>query len=132
MKFLGPYMGILHPQELCTKQLMYFSRVRVLTLLVLKNRYGVDQQVTSIIHVSVHVDDCLICKSVTVMVVFKQDPLSRFVGTDEGEVTEYLSCEIIRDREAKTEKIVQSGYFECVLENFWHMELEPRKDTSGC
>jgi hypothetical protein len=100
--------------------------------LVLKNRYGVDQQVTSIIHVSVHVDDCLICKSVTVMVVFKQDPLSRYVGTDEGEVTEYLSCEIIRDREAKTEKIVQSGYFECVLENFWHMELEPRKDTSGC
>ena len=83
MKFLGPYMGILHSQELCTKQLMYFSRVRVLTLLVLKNRYGVDQQVTSIIHVSVHVDDCLICKSVTVMVVFKQDPLSRFVGTDE-------------------------------------------------
>jgi hypothetical protein len=25
--------------------------------------------------------------------------LSRFVGTDEGEVTEYLGCEIIRDRE---------------------------------
>jgi hypothetical protein len=84
------------------------------------------------IHVSVHVDDCLICKSVTVMVVFKQDPLSHFVGTDEGEVTEYLGCEIIRDREDKTEKIVQSGYVECVLENFWHMELEPRKDTSGC
>ena len=38
----------LHPQELCTKQLMHFSRVRVLTLLALKNQYGGDQQVASI------------------------------------------------------------------------------------
>jgi hypothetical protein len=53
------------------------------------------------IHVSVHVDDCLIAsKSATVMSDFKQYLLlSRFVGTDEGEVTEYLGCEIIRDRE---------------------------------
>jgi hypothetical protein len=35
--------------------------------------------------VSAHVDDCLIdCKSATVMTAFKQDLLSRFVGTDEG------------------------------------------------
>ncbi len=56
---------------------------------------------------STHVDDCLIvCKSATIMSAFKQDLFSRFVGTDEGEVTEYLGCEIIRDREARTGKIV--------------------------
>jgi hypothetical protein len=49
------------------------------------------------------------------MAAFKQDLLSRFVGTDEGEVTEYLGCEIIRDRAARTAKIVQSGYAERVL-----------------
>ena len=44
---------------------------------------------------SSHVDDCLIaCKSATVMAAFKRDLLSRFVGTDEGEVTEYLGYEI--------------------------------------
>ena len=48
------------------------------------------------IYVTSHVDNCLIaCKSTTVMAAFKQDLLSRFVGTDEGEVTEYLRCEII-------------------------------------
>ena len=52
------------------------------------------------------------------MTAFKQDLLSRFVGTDEGEVTEYLGCEIIRDREAKTAKILQSGYAERVLKTF--------------
>ena len=52
------------------------------------------------------------------MTSFKQDLLSRFVGTDEGEVTEYLGCEIIRDREAKTAKIVQAGYTEGVLKTF--------------
>ena len=48
----------------------------------------------------------------TVMTVFKQDLLSRFVGTDEGEVTEYLEWEIMNDREGKTwtERIVQTGY----------------------
>jgi hypothetical protein len=59
------------------------------------------------IYVSAHVDDCLIaCKSATVMAAFKQDLLSRFIGTDEGEVTEYLGYEIIRDREPRTVKIV--------------------------
>ncbi len=43
------------------------------------------------IFVSAHVDDCLItCKSTTVMDSFNQDLLSRFVRTDEEEVTEYL------------------------------------------
>ena len=78
------------------------------------------------IFVSAHVDDCLIaCKSAMVMASFKQDLLSRFVGTDEGEVTEYLGCEIIRDREAKTAKIVQAGYAERVLKTFGLWDCHP-------
>ena len=57
-------------------------------------------------YVSVHVDDCLIaCKSKDIKVDFKKEILTRFVGTDETEVTEYLGCELIRDRSAKTSKI---------------------------
>ena len=49
------------------------------------------------IYVSAHVDDWLLrCKSLDVISKFKSDLLSRFVGTDEGELTEYLSCELIR------------------------------------
>jgi hypothetical protein len=78
--------------------------------------------------VSAHVDDCLIvCKSATVMPAFKQDLLSRFVGTDEGEVTEYLGYEIIRDREARTTKIVQSDYVERVLKTFGMWDCNPVK-----
>jgi hypothetical protein len=48
------------------------------------------------IYVSVHVDDCLIeCKSKDIMTDFKKEILTRFIGTDEGEVTEYLGCELI-------------------------------------
>ena len=67
---------------------------------------------------SVHVDDCLIaCKSATVIADFKQDLLSRFVGTDE-EVTEYFGCEIIRDREAKTQRLfnlAMLSVWDCLL-----------------
>jgi V8-like Glu-specific endopeptidase len=52
------------------------------------------------------------------MTVFKQDLLDRFVGTDEGEVTEYLGCEIIGNRETRTTMIVQSGYAERVEKTF--------------
>jgi hypothetical protein len=80
------------------------------------------------IHVSAHVDDCLItCKSVTVMTAFKQDLLSRFVRTDEGEVTEYLGCEIIRNRETRTTKVVQPGYAERVLKTFGMWDCNPVK-----
>ncbi len=42
------------------------------------------------IYVSAHADDCLIaCKSKDIMAAFKKEILTRFVGTDEGEVTEY-------------------------------------------
>jgi hypothetical protein len=47
------------------------------------------------IYVSGHVDDCLIeCKSKDIMVVCKKEILTRFVGTDEGEVTEYLGYDL--------------------------------------
>jgi hypothetical protein len=50
-----------------------------------------------------HVDDCLLsCKSLDVLSKFKRDLLSRFVGTDEGEVTEYLGCELDLDRKIRT------------------------------
>ena len=67
-------------------------------------KYGEDM------NVSTHVDDCLICcKSTTTMSKFKQELLTRFQGTDEGEVKEYLGCEVIRDRAARTGKMVQAG-----------------------
>jgi hypothetical protein len=39
---------------------------------------------------------------------FKQELLTRFQGTDEGEVKEYLVCELIRDRADRTGKMVQA------------------------
>ena len=67
-------------------------------------KYGED------IYVSTHVDDCLICcKSTTTMSKFKQELLTRFQGTDEGEVKEYLGCEVIRDRAARTGKRAHAG-----------------------
>jgi hypothetical protein len=45
--------------------------------------------------VSAHIEGCrLSCKSLTVMAEFKAHMLDRFIGTDEGEVTEYLECEL--------------------------------------
>ena len=52
-------------------------------------------------------DDCLIaCKSAGIMATFKKELLTRFVGTDEGEVIQYLGCELIRDRKTRTAKLV--------------------------
>jgi hypothetical protein len=78
------------------------------------------------IYVSAHVDDCLIaCESTDIMTAFKKELLARFVGTDEGEVTEYLGCELIRDRSAKTAKIVQKVYAERVLKTFGMWDCKP-------
>ncbi len=83
-------------------------------------KYGKD------IYVSTHVDDCLICcKSTTTMSKFKQELLTRFQGTDEGEVKEYLGCEVIRDRAARTGKMVQAGYAERVLRTFRMWDCNP-------
>jgi hypothetical protein len=78
------------------------------------------------IYVSTHVDDCLIsCKSTATMSKFKQEPLTRFQGTDEGEAKEYLGCEVIRDRAARTGKLVQAGYAERVLHTFGMWDCNP-------
>ena len=80
-----------------------------------------------LIYVSTHVDDCLICcKSTATVSKFKQELLTRFQGTDEGEVKEYLGCEVIRDRRAaRTEKLVQTGYAERVLRTFGMWDCNP-------
>jgi len=44
--------------------------------------------------------------------------LARFAGTGEEEVTEYLGCELIRNRAAQTAKPVQKGYVEQALRTF--------------
>ena len=50
---------------------------------------------SEVIYVSAYVDDCLLsCKSLTVMAEFKAHMLDRLIGIDEGEVTEYLGCEL--------------------------------------
>ena len=56
---------------------------------------------------------------------FKQELLTGFQGTDEGEVKEYLGSEVIRDRAARTGKMVQEGYAERVLRTFgmWDCNL---------
>ena len=78
------------------------------------------------IFISAHVDDCLIaCKSADIMATFKRELLTRFVGTDEGEVTQYLGCEVIRDRTARTAKLVQAGYAERVLRTFGMWDCKP-------
>jgi len=78
------------------------------------------------IYVSAHVDDCLLsCKSLTVMAEFKAHMLNRFIGTDEGEVTEYLGCELIRDRKARTGQLIQAGYAERVLRVFNMWDCNP-------
>eukprot|EP00961_Rhodomonas_salina_P165391 2228319-Rhodomonas_salina.2 len=48
---------------------------------------------------SAHIDDTLIlCEDLGTLEKFKELMLAHFEGTDEGEVTEYLGCEVIRDR----------------------------------
>ena len=78
------------------------------------------------VYVSAHVDDCLIsCKSPLTMAKFKEDVLTCFVGTDEGEVTEYLVCELVRDRKARTGRLVQSEYAQRVLKTFVMWNCNP-------
>jgi hypothetical protein len=78
------------------------------------------------IYVSAHVDDCLVtCKSKDIMATFKKEILIRFIGTDEGEVTEYLGCELIRDPSVKSVAIVQNGYVDHVLKTFGMWDCKP-------
>jgi hypothetical protein len=56
---------------------------------------------------------------------FKAHMLDRFIGTDEGEVTEYLGCEHVRDRKARTGQLIQALYAERVLRVFNMWECNP-------
>ena len=56
---------------------------------------------------------------------FKQELLTRFQGTDEGEVKEYPGREVLRDRAARTGKLVQAGYAERVLRTFGMCDCNP-------
>jgi len=49
---------------------------------------------------------------------FKSALLQRFTGTDEGLVTQYLSCQLIRDRPNRTSQLVQTVYTERLLHTF--------------
>ena len=59
------------------------------------------------------------------MAEFKAHMLERFIGTDEGEVTEYLGCELVRDRKARTGQPIQAGHAERVLRVFNMWECNP-------
>ena len=91
-----------------------------------------DEKYGEEIYGSAHVDDCLICcKSADLMTKFKEEFLRRFQGTDLGEVKEYLGCEVIRDRAARTGKFVHPGYAEGVLRNPALTPLDPNVLLTG-
>ena len=80
------------------------------------------------IMMSAHIDDTLIlCKCLKTMQAFKAHLLSRFEGTDEGEVTEYLGCFIERDRALGTITIRQSHYIKRILALYGMQDANPRK-----
>jgi hypothetical protein len=67
--------------------------------------------------VSAHIDDTLMAtESLVTMQKFKEAFLTRFEGTDEGEVTTYLGCELVRDRATRTIIFRQSVYAQKVLQ----------------
>ena len=49
---------------------------------------------------------------------FKSALLQRFTGTDEGPFTQYLGCQLIRDRPNCTFQLVQTAYIERLLCTF--------------
>jgi hypothetical protein len=64
-------------------------------------------------------------ESVWVLAEFKAHMLDRFIGTDEGDVTEYRGCELVRDRKARTGQLIQAGSAERVLRVFNMWECNP-------
>eukprot|EP00961_Rhodomonas_salina_P229004 3095260-Rhodomonas_salina.1 len=58
---------------------------------------------------------------------FKALMLARSDGTDEGDVTEYLGCEVIRDSTAKTLHLRQSAYIHKVLAHHGFTDANPVK-----
>jgi len=54
----------------------------------------------------------------TLLGKFKSDLLNRFAGTDEGPVTQYLGCQLIRDHPNRTSQLVQTAHTERLLHTF--------------
>ena len=87
-----------------------------------------DAQFPERIMMSAHIDDTLIlCKCLKVMQAFKLHLLSKFDGTDEGEVTEYLGCVIERDRDAGTITLSQKHYSKRILSLYNMLDANHRK-----
>ncbi len=51
--------------------------------------------------------------------------IGTFRRPDEGGVTEYLGCELVRDRKARTGQLIQAGYAERVLRVFNMWDCNP-------
>eukprot|EP00961_Rhodomonas_salina_P053571 718673-Rhodomonas_salina.1 len=56
------------------------------------------------------------CESLTTLQAFKTEFLTRFEGTDEGEVTTYLGCELIRNQSDRTILFRQAAYARKILQ----------------
>ena len=83
--------------------------------------------------ISTHIDDMLItCDNLEVLQQFKTDFLSTFEGTDEGEVHEYLGCEVVRDPQTGTISLNQKGYIRRILQIYGATDARPaRTPLSG-
>ena len=84
--------------------------------------------------VSAHIDDLLVsCEDLRVLTAFKRAFLARFDGTDDGELQEYLGCEVVRSPVGDI-TLRQSAYAERILRTYgaWDFHavktpLEPGK-----
>eukprot|EP00961_Rhodomonas_salina_P062449 838122-Rhodomonas_salina.1 len=56
------------------------------------------------------------CESLDRLTAFKSEFLTRFEGTDEGEVTTYLGCQLIRNRADSTILFRQAVYAKKILQ----------------
>eukprot|EP00961_Rhodomonas_salina_P165605 2231444-Rhodomonas_salina.1 len=56
------------------------------------------------------------CESMETLQAFKDEFLTRFEGTNEGEMHTYLGCELIRDRTNRTINFRQAVYAQKVLQ----------------
>ena len=59
------------------------------------------------------------------LTAFKKSLLCRFTGTGEGPATQYLGCQLIRDRKHRVSALVQSAYAERLLRTFEMWDAHP-------
>eukprot|EP00961_Rhodomonas_salina_P278369 3761337-Rhodomonas_salina.2 len=101
-----------------TLQLPSGSRVRASVLWDSKTPSGLDLQGASTIIASLcqPINDLLlVCGDMRTLDAFKKMFLTRFDGTDEGAVDQYLGCEVIMDRKEHTVTLLQKVYTKRVL-----------------